>query len=78
MKVVKRNGSSIDFNPNKILNRIKKQSEGLSVNSDEVFLKVTQGIANNMTTSQLDDLISMVSESRVTKYVTPRLLKTGS
>ena len=63
MQVIKRNGSKIDFNPNKILMRIKKQSEGLKVNADEVFIKVTQGIADNMTTNELDDLISVVSES---------------
>lgn len=63
MQVIKRNGSKIDFNPNKILMRIKKQSEGLKVNADELFIKVTQGIADNMTTNELDDLISVVSES---------------
>lgn len=63
MQVVKRNGQKIDFNPNKILLRIKKQSEGLKVNPDEVFLKVTQGIADNMTTNEVDDLISIVAES---------------
>jgi ribonucleoside-diphosphate reductase alpha chain len=63
MQVIKRNGTKIDFNPNKILLRIKKQSEGLKVNPDEVFLKVTQGIADNMTTNEVDDLISIVAES---------------
>lgn len=63
MQVIKRNGSKIDFNPNKILTRIKKQAEGLKINADEVFLKVTQGIADNMTTNEVDDLISVVSES---------------
>jgi len=63
MQVIKRNGNKIDFNPNKILTRIKKQSEGLKVNADEVFIKVTQGIADDMTTNELDDLISVVSES---------------
>lgn len=63
MQVIKRNGSKIDFNPNKILTRVKKQSEGLKVNADEVFIKVTQGIADDMTTNQLDDLISVVAES---------------
>ena len=63
MQVVKRNGQKIDFNPNKILLRIKKQSEGLKVNPDELFLKVTQGIADNMTTNEVDDLISIVAES---------------
>lgn len=63
MQVIKRNGTKIDFNPNKILLRIKKQSDGLKVNPDEVFLKVTQGIADNMTTNEVDDLISIVAES---------------
>ena len=63
MQVIKRNGNKIDFNPNKILTRIKKQSEGLKVNADEVFIKVTQGIADDMTTNELDDLISVVAES---------------
>ena len=63
MQVLKRNGNKIDFNPSRILTRIKKQSEGLKVNADEVFIKVTQGIADNMTTNQLDDLISVVAES---------------
>lgn len=63
MQVIKRNGNKIDFNPSRILTRIKKQAEGLKVNADEVFIKVTQGLADNMTTSQLDDLISVVSES---------------
>jgi ribonucleoside-diphosphate reductase alpha chain len=63
MQVIKRNGSKIDFNPNKILTRIKKQSDGLKVNADELFIKVTQGLADNMTTNQLDDLISVVAES---------------
>jgi hypothetical protein len=56
MQVIKRNGNKIDFNPNKILTRIKKQSEGLKVNADDVFIKVTQGIADDMTTNELDDL----------------------
>jgi ribonucleoside-diphosphate reductase alpha subunit len=63
MQVIKRNGQKIDFNPNKILLRIKKQSDKLKVNPDEVFLKVTQGIANDMTTNEVDDLISIVAES---------------
>ena len=63
MQVIKRNGNKIDFNPSRILTRIKKQAEGLKVNSDEVFIKVTQGLADNMTTNELDDLISVVAES---------------
>lgn len=63
MQIIKRNNQKVDFNPNKILQRIKKQSEGLKVNSDEIFVKVVAGIADNMTTKQLDDLIAMTAES---------------
>ena len=63
MKIIKRNGIQVDFNPSKIHNRIKKQSEGLQVNSDEIFIKVTSGIADEMSTKQLDDLIAITSES---------------
>jgi hypothetical protein len=41
MQVIKKeNGQKIDFNPNNI--NKNKQSSGLKVNPDEVFLKVTQ------------------------------------
>lgn len=63
MKIVKRNGQQVDFNPNKIYNRIKKQAENLKVNFDEIFIKVTSGIADGMSTKQLDDLIAITSES---------------
>lgn len=63
MQIIKRNNQKVDFNPNKILQRIKKQADGLKVNSDEIFVKVISGIANDMTTKQLDDLIATTSES---------------
>jgi ribonucleoside-diphosphate reductase alpha chain len=63
MQIVKRNGLEIDFKPEKILTRIKKQSIGLKVSADDVFLKVTQGIADKMTTSQVDELIMVQAET---------------
>lgn len=63
MKILKRNNNTVDFNPSKIHNRIKKQAEGLKVNVDELFIKVTSGIADSMTTKQIDDLIALTSES---------------
>ncbi len=62
MQIIKRNGVKVDFNPSKIHQRIKKQADGLKVNIDE-FIKVTAGIANEMTTKQLDDLIAVTSEA---------------
>ena len=63
MEIIKRNGTRVDFNPSKIHQRIKKQAEGLKINCDEIFLKVMAGIANGMSTKQLDDLIAVTSES---------------
>lgn len=68
MEIVKRNGSTMEFNPSKILTRIKKQSEGLKVNPDELFIKVTQGIGDGITTNQIDDLIAITADSLSHKH----------
>jgi ribonucleoside-diphosphate reductase alpha chain len=68
MFIIKRNGVQVDFNPSKIHTRIKKQATGLNVSCDEVFLKVTQGIADNMTTKQVDDLIAITCEGLTYKH----------
>ena len=59
LRIKKRSGDDASFNPQKIYNRIKRASKGLSVNSDEIFIKVitsvpTEGI---ITTKDLDKLI---------------------
>lgn len=61
INIVKRNGVQTVFNPSKILNRIKKQASDLKVDSDDLFLKVTQGIADGMSTKDVDDLIARTS-----------------
>lgn len=61
MKIIKRNGLITDFNPSKILTRIKKAGKGLKVDADELFLKVSQGMADDMTTKEMDNLISRVA-----------------
>lgn len=68
MKIVKRNGDVVDFNPTKILNRIKKQTENLKVNADDIFIKVSASLANDMSTKELDELISRTSESMSYKH----------
>ena len=40
MKVIKRNGRSVNFNPSKITSRLKGQADGLKVKSDEMSVKV--------------------------------------
>ncbi len=66
MEVIKRNGQSVEFNPNKILNRIKKSADGLGINTDELFIKVTQGIYDKITSAELDELIANTSIGYIT------------
>ena len=59
LKIIKRGGDNVSFNPQKIYNRIKRAAKGMSVNADEIFIKVitsvpTEGI---ITTKELDKLI---------------------
>ena len=37
LKIKKRGGEKVSFNPQKIYNRVKRASKGLNVNSDEIF-----------------------------------------
>jgi len=65
LKIQKRNGESVSFNPQKIYNRIKKAAKGLNVNSDEIFIKVITSMPNegNITTKELDRLVYEISSS---------------
>ena len=65
LRIQKRNGDVVSFNPTKIQNRIKKASKNLNVNSDQIFIKVitsvpTEGI---ISTKQLDKLIYEIAAS---------------
>ena len=53
------------FNPQKIYNRIKKAAKGLSVNSDEIFIKVITSIPTEgfITTKELDKLVCEIAAS---------------
>lgn len=59
MKIIKNNGKSQDFSPNKIMQRIKTHAKGLSVNSDNIFKAVIPSIQDSMTTTELDELLSL-------------------
>lgn len=65
LKIQKRNGEIVSFNPTKIHNRIKKASKGLSTNSDEIFIKVITSVPTEgtITSKQIDKLISEISAS---------------
>jgi ribonucleoside-diphosphate reductase alpha chain len=59
LKITKRNGENVAFNPQKIYNRVKRSSKGLNVNSDEIFIKVITSVPTEgeVTTKELDKLI---------------------
>ena len=59
LRIKKRSGDDASFNPQKIYNRIKRASKGLSVNSDEIFIKVITSVPTEglITTKELDKLI---------------------
>ena len=59
LKIKKRGGDEVSFNPQKIYNRIKRASKGLNVNSDEIFIKVITSVPveGSITTKELDKLV---------------------
>jgi ribonucleoside-diphosphate reductase alpha chain len=59
LKIIKRGGDSVAFNPQKIYNRVKRASKGLNVNSDEIFIKVITSVPTegDITTKELDKLV---------------------
>jgi ribonucleoside-diphosphate reductase alpha chain len=65
LKIKKRGGDEVSFNPQKIYYRVKRAAKGLNVNSDEIFIKVitsvpTEGI---ITTKDLDKLVYEIAAS---------------
>jgi ribonucleoside-diphosphate reductase alpha chain len=65
LRIQKRNGEVVSFNPTKIQTRIKRASKNLNVNADQIFIKVitsvpTEGI---ISTKQLDKLIYEIAAS---------------
>ena len=59
LKIRKRGGDEVSFNPQKIYNRVKRAARGLSVNADEVFIKVITSVPTEgvITTKELDKLV---------------------
>lgn len=61
MKIIKIDGKSANFMPNKILTRIKTQARGLQVNCDLLFQKVIPHIVDGITTTEIDQIIAFKS-----------------
>lgn len=68
MKIIKRNGRSVQFNPNKIFRRIKEQAKGLKVDATEIFVEVTSGIADKMKTVEVDNLIAEIGSGKIIQH----------
>lgn len=68
MIVIKKNGKEESFNPNKILNRIKKASINLNVDYDLITKNVIAGIYDGITTKELDELTSEIAIGFYTKH----------
>lgn len=65
MRIVKRDKSTQAFTPNKILNRIKNQSKGLKVDCDLLFKEVIPLISDNITTTEIDEVIAFKSADKI-------------
>lgn len=64
MKIIKRDGGSQVFLPNKIKTRITQQSKGLKVNIDELFLSIMPYIKDGITTTEIDEIIAFKSADK--------------
>lgn len=65
LKIIKRGGDKVAFNPQKIYSRVKRASKGLNVNSDEIFIKVITSVPTEgeITTKDLDKLVYEIAAS---------------
>ena len=68
MKIIKRDGSTQNFLPNKVLTRIKNQSKGLQIDIHNLFQKVIPLIQDGMTTTEIDEIIAFISADFVTTH----------
>jgi len=65
MKIIKRNGRSVMFNPSKITTRLRNRADGLKVNADEMAVKVISQMADGISTTELDTLCIEIAASMV-------------
>ena len=68
MRVIKRNGETEEVSFDKVLNRIKKISDNLSVNVFDIAQKVCSRIYDNVKTSELDELAAHICSSMITDH----------
>ena len=68
MRIKKRNGEYQAFMPNKILSRIKSSAKNLNVDCDSLFMEVVPLIYDEMTTTELDELIAFKAADKVINH----------
>ena len=68
MKIVKRDKTTQAFSPNKILARIKAQSKGLKVDTDLLFQEVIPLINDNITTTEIDEIIAFKAADKIIQH----------
>ena len=68
MRIVKRDKTTQGFMPNKILTRIKGQSNGLNIDCDALFQEVIPLITDNITTTEIDEVIAFKAADKVIQH----------
>lgn len=68
MKIIKRNGNKVEYNPNKILTRIKKVAKNLNVDPHIISLDAQHLIHDGINTREIDYILSKVSSGYIGKH----------
>jgi len=68
MRIVKRDKTTQAFTPNKIMTRIKTQAKGLKVDSDVLFQEVIPLISDNITTTEIDEIIAFKAADKIIQH----------
>jgi ribonucleoside-diphosphate reductase alpha chain len=68
MRILKRDKTTQAFTPNKILARIKTQAKGLKVDSDILFQEVIPLINDNITTTEIDEIIAFKAADKIIQH----------
>ena len=68
MRILKRDKTTQQFSPNKILTRIKTQSKGLKIDTDSLFQEVIPLISDNINTTEIDEIIAFKSADKIIQH----------
>lgn len=68
MKIKKRNGELVPFNPNKILSRLKSTAKGLNVDYTNISIEVQTVLYDGISTKSIDEEAARISASHSTSH----------